>query len=137
MSQTLKLFTDGGARGNPGPAGTGYVVYSGAGIILEKCGNYLGVATNNQAEYQALIDGLTWLTRHHPSSKVDIYLDSLLIVNQLKGLFKVKHPQLFPLYQQARGLLGLLGSYTISHVPRAQNSVADSLVNQAIDLALS
>lgn len=136
MAHALKLFSDGGARGNPGPAGIGYVVYSSAGIILEKCGNYLGIATNNQAEYRALISGLEWVVAHHPNSYLEIYLDSLLIVNQLLGRYRVKHPQLLPLFQKARGLLSELSGYRIAHVPRGDNSLADSLVNQAIDQAL-
>ena len=92
----LKVFTDGGSRGNPGHAAYGFVVYSGAGIVLEKCGNYLGITTNNQAEYAGLIAALTWVAANQPDSTVDIYMDSLLIVNQVKGLYKVKNAELFP-----------------------------------------
>lgn len=136
MSNNIKLYTDGGARGNPGPAGYGFVAYKatpGAEIILEKCGNYMGTATNNQAEYQGLIAGLDWVVKHTDPDHLDIYMDSMLIVNQLKGKFKVKSPGLKPKFLQAHSLLKQLKSYTINHVPRDLNSVADGLANQAMD----
>lgn len=133
MSASLKLYTDGGSRGNPGPAGYGFVVYSGAGKVLKKCGNYLGQTTNNQAEYRGLVEGLDWVLQHHPACDLEIYMDSLLIVNQIKGLYKVKTPSLLPHYQQATALLAKLNSYQITHVRRHLNSVADNLANQAMD----
>lgn len=129
----LKLFTDGGSRGNPGHAAYGYVIYSGAGIVLEKCGNYLGVTTNNQAEYEGLIAGLRSIVQNNPGMNVEIYMDSLLIVNQVRGMYKIKNAALIPKYQEVRGLLAKIPGHTISYVPRAQNAVADSLVNQALD----
>ena len=143
----LLLNTDGGSRGNPGPAAYGYAIQNitdldlpagalakeGAGIILEKCGNYLGVTTNNIAEYRGLIAGLKWVVTHHPDAELLIKMDSLLIVNQVKGLFKVKHPGIIPLYQETQSLLSQLPHYTISYVPRSQNSLADELVNIALD----
>jgi ribonuclease HI len=152
----LVLQCDGGSRGNPGPAASGYVVYdvtgvsnaspselpktrltaasqSGAGIILEKCGNYLGVTTNNLAEYDGLISGLNWIVTNHPEAEVLIKMDSLLIVNQIKGLFKVKSPGLIPKFQEARGLLAQLPAYRIEHTFREGNSLADSLVNEVLD----
>lgn len=132
----LQLNCDGGSRGNPGPAAYGFVIQditSGAGKLLEKCGNYLGVTTNNQAEYAGLIAGLEWVIAHHPDAQLDIRLDSLLIVNQVKGEYKVKHPDLIPRCRQARALLAQLPGYTITHVLRAHNSSADALVNAALD----
>ena len=132
----LLLQCDGGSRGNPGPAAYGYVVYdltSGAAIVLEKCGNYLGVTTNNQAEYEGLLAGLTWIYNHHPDATVEIKMDSLLIVNQIKGLYKVKSPDLFPKYQAVRQVIAKLPSVTIAHTYREDNSLADSLVNEALD----
>jgi len=132
----LLLQTDGGSRGNPGPAAYVYVIYdvtSGAAILLEKCGNYLGITTNNQAEYQGLIAGLTWIATNHPTAELSIKMDSLLIVNQVKGLYKVKSPDLIPRIKEVRGLLSKIHSWSISHTYREGNSLADSLVNQALD----
>lgn len=143
----LLLQCDGGSRGNPGPAAYGYVikdisnlpasapVTESAGIILEKCGNYLGVTTNNQAEYRGLLAGITWVNTHYPQAELQIKLDSLLIVNQVKGLYKVKNQELKPLYQQVLAELAKLKSWNIAHTYREGNSLADSLVNQALDLA--
>ena len=132
----LLLHTDGGSRGNPGPAAYGYVIQdvsSGAGIILEKCGNYLGITTNNIAEYEGLIAGIKWVMTNHPKSELVIKMDSLLIVNQIKGVFKVKNSGLIPKYREVRGLLAQLPKYSIEHTYREGNSLADSLVNQALD----
>lgn len=132
----LLLQCDGGSRGNPGPAAFGYVVYditSGAGIVLEKCGNYLGHTTNNQAEYEGLLAGLTWIYNHHPDAEVEIKMDSLLIVNQVKGLYKVKNPNLFSKHQAVKRVISMLPKVAISHTYRAGNSLADSLVNQVLD----
>lgn len=129
----LQLFCDGGSRGNPGPAAYGYVVYSDAGIILEKCGNYLGITTNNQAEYAALIAGLTWVVEHHPTVQLIIRMDSLLIVNQVKEEYKVKNLELLPKFKEVKTLLTQISNWSIHYVPRAQNSEADALVNLALD----
>lgn len=136
----ILLQCDGGSRGNPGPAAYGYVVYDitnqsnlDAAIVLEKCGNYLGLTTNNQAEYQGLIAGLTWIVKNTPDAEILIKMDSLLIVNQVKGLYKVKSPDLYPKYQEVRGLLSQLKSWSIAHTYREGNSLADSLVNEALD----
>ena len=132
----LLLQCDGGSRGNPGPAAYGYVIYdltSGAAIILEKCGKYLGITTNNQAEYEGLLAGLTWIYEHHPYATVEIKMDSLLIVNQIKGLYKVKSPDLFPKYQAVRQVIAKFSSVTIAHTYREGNALADQLVNQALD----
>ncbi|MBP9670089.1 ribonuclease HI family protein [Candidatus Woesebacteria bacterium] len=139
----LLLNTDGGSRGNPGPAAYGYVIQditsglpagqAGAGIILEKCGKYLGVTTNNQAEYQGLLAGVKWVVDNHPGADLLIKMDSLLIVNQVKGLYKVKSPELFPIFQEVRGLLLKLPNWSIEHTYREGNTLADSLVNEALD----
>lgn len=132
----LLLQTDGGSRGNPGPAAYGYVVSditSGAGIILDKCGNYLGLTTNNQAEYQGLLAGVNWVLANYPEASLDIKMDSLLIVNQIKGLYKVKSPDLKPIFLEVISKLAKLPSWSISHTFREGNSLADSLVNDALD----
>lgn len=134
----LLLNTDGGSRGNPGPAAYGYVIQDVSNLaavkLLEKCGNYLGITTNNVAEYQGLLAGVKWVVAHHPQSELQIKMDSLLIVNQIKGLYKVKSPDLFPLFQEVRGLLFKLPKWSIEHTYREGNSLADSLVNEALDL---
>jgi len=132
----LLLNTDGGSRGNPGPAAYGFVIQditSGAVIILEKCGKYLGITTNNQAEYQGLLAGVRWVVEKQPSAELVIKMDSLLIVNQIKGLYKVKSPELFPIFQEVRGLLSSIPNWSIEHTYREGNSFADSLVNEALD----
>lgn len=132
----LLLNCDGGSRGNPGPAAYGYVIQditSSAGIILEKCGNYLGITTNNVAEYQGLVDGVKWVVENYPGAELQIKMDSLLIVNQVKGTFKVKNPGLLPKWQEVRGLLSQLPKWSIEHTYREGNSLADSLVNEALD----
>jgi len=142
MIKKLLLNTDGGSRGNPGPAAYGIVIQditsglpaqAGAGIILEKCGKYIGITTNNIAEYEALIAGVRWVGENHPDAELLIKMDSLLIVNQIKGLFRVKNPGLLPKYQEARGLLAKLAKYSIEHTYREGNALADSLVNTALD----
>ncbi|MEI6690748.1 MAG: ribonuclease HI family protein [bacterium] len=134
----LRLHTDGGSRGNPGPAGYGYVVSdnsSGAAIILRKCGNYCGETTNNQAEYYGLINGLVWISKNCQAvDDLEIVMDSLLIVNQVKGLYKVKHPELAKRHQEVKSLLQNFSKWSISHTYRSGNSSADELVNRAIDI---
>lgn len=138
----LKLYTDGGARGNPGPAGYGFVVkdvsagqsvQTGSEIILKMCGDYLGAATNNQAEYDGLIKGLSWVVQNHKDAELKIYMDSLLIVNQVKGLFKVKNPSLQIKFQEVTKLLNSLKNYSIFHIKRLDNPIADALANSAMD----
>jgi len=133
----LLLNTDGGSRGNPGPAAYGYVIQDISDLsavkILEKCGNYIGIETNNIAEYEGLLAGVKWVVENEPTSELIIKMDSLLIVNQIKGLFKVKSPGLVPKYQQVRGLLAKLPKWSIEHTYREGNSLADSLVNEALD----
>lgn len=133
----LLLNTDGGSRGNPGPAAYGYVIQDitdlDAVMILEKCGKYIGITTNNIAEYEALLHGVKWVVENEPEAELVIKMDSLLIVNQIKGLFKVKNPGLLPKYLEVKKLLATLKKYEISHTYREGNSVADGLVNEALD----
>lgn len=128
---TIRLYTDGGARGNPGPAGAGFVLYRGTEQIAEGA-RYLGEATNNQAEYAALIDGLKKVAALGERN-VDVYMDSELIVNQMRRTYRVKDAALGKLFIQAWNIVQGLGRVTFSHIPREENSEADRLVNQAID----
>ncbi len=131
------LNTDGGARGNPGPAGAGAVIQDAAGTTVKEVSRSLGEMTNNQAEYWALIFGLEALVELGAAGTlVEIRMDSELIVQQLKGAYKVKNEGLRPLYARASELVATLGSgVQFVHVLRRFNKRADELVNQAIDAA--
>lgn len=128
----LRLFTDGASRGNPGLAGAGYTVDDGQGQELLGEGIFLGKCTNNVAEYQALIKGLQAARALQPE-KIDIFLDSQLIVRQIQGQYKVKNNTLKPLFAQVQQLLNSLPAWQIHHVPREQNKRADELANEGID----
>lgn len=130
--ELLILNADGGARGNPGPAGCGAVLSLPDGEVVARLNKYLGKTTNNVAEYQGLLLGLQ-AAKDHGAAKLEVRLDSELIVRQLNGQYKVKSPLLKPLYEQARGLLQAFDSVTIVHVRRENNREADKLANQAMD----
>lgn len=128
----LTAFIDGGARGNPGPAGYGVHVEDAEGKTVAELSEYLGRQTNNVAEYSGLIAALDYAVKHgHTALK--IVSDSELLVKQIKGAYKVKSPDLKPLYEQARTLIRKLGHFEIRHVLRAQNKHADRLANAAMD----
>lgn len=130
----ISIYCDGGARGNPGPAAAAFVVKDSSGKILHEQGFYLGVATNNQAEYQAVIESLKWLsTMNYELSTVNYFLDSQLVVNQIKGEFKVKDANLKTKIIEIQKLLGQLEIRNFLYVPRAQNAAADFVVNQTLD----
>jgi ribonuclease HI len=131
---TLVVHVDGGARGNPGPAAIGVVVSGADGEMLEELGERIGVATNNVAEYRALLRGLE-LARAHGAREIEIVGDSELVARQLTGAYKVKHPSMKPLYEQAISALRAFDTWKIRTVPRAQNARADELVNEALDAA--
>ena len=128
----LLLYTDGGARNNPGPAATGFVLKNGLGEILKKGGTFLGVATNNEAEYRALIEGLQAAKKFNPQH-LDCFLDSSLVVNQLNGTFKIKEARLRKLVFEAKALEKEFQSIRYQHVPREENKEADAIVNQILD----
>jgi ribonuclease HI len=125
------LRTDGGARGNPGPAGAGFVIESDGRVLCE-AGRYLGETTNNVAEYEALIWGLENALALDISD-ISILSDSELLVRQLSGVYRVKSPQLKPLVRRAKELLGRFAHTRIEHVLRAENAHADELANAAMD----
>jgi ribonuclease HI len=127
------LYTDGGARGNPGPAGIGAVLTM-QGQQPISCSEYIGETTNNQAEYRALLQGLE-LAQKQGVTHLACFLDSELIVKQLRGEYRVKHPELKPIYDSVVALAKVFDAVSYEHVPRAKNKLADKLVNEAIDAA--
>jgi ribonuclease HI len=128
------VHVDGGARGNPGPAAAACVISSPEGETLGEHTRLLGTATNNVAEYRALLLGLE-CARELGASEVDVVGDSELIAKQVQGLYKVKHEAMRPLHQQAMAALREFEDWSIRTVPRAQNARADALVNAALDEA--
>ena len=128
------LYTDGGSRGNPGPAGIGARLMTAGGDVVEELADFIGTATNNVAEYQALLAGLE-VALDRGVERLDVFLDSELVVRQVNGKYKVKDAGLKPLHQQACLLLSRFHEVDVKHVRREQNSAADALVNQAIDAA--
>jgi ribonuclease HI len=127
-------YIDGGARGNPGPAGYGVRVERPDGTLVEEFRESIGVATNNVAEYRGLLAALEW-ARAHDCRHVRVRSDSLLLVQQMLGNYKVKHPGLQPLHARARLLVHELGRVAFEHVPRESNTHADRLANAAMDEA--
>ena len=128
----LIAHTDGGARGNPGPSGYGVVIQDSKGNKVAGLSKYLGMQTNNVAEYQALIGALEYAVEHrHPALKV--VSDSELMVRQIKGIYKVKEPTLRDLHARASQLIAKLEWFQIEHVLRGHNREADQLANEAMD----
>jgi len=127
-----RLFTDGGARGNPGPAAFGYVLEADDGHVLDARGEAIGVATNNVAEYRALVEGLK-RALELGVGEVDVVSDSELLVKQMRGDYKVKNEALRVLSLEAAALARRLSRVTYTAVRREQNELADKLVNEALD----
>lgn len=125
------IHIDGAARGNPGEAGIGVLIEEENGGSRE-VKKYLGTRTNNQAEYTALITALE-SSREYKNREIRIFTDSLLLANQMNGLWKVKHPEIKELYSKAKGLIEGFSRVTIKHIPREENTEADRLANLAID----
>lgn len=128
------LYADGAARGNPGPAGAGAALVDEEGHVVAEAMRHLGHATNNVAEYTALIIGLEE-ARRHDVQDLEIRMDSKLVVEQMNGKWRIKHPNLKPLAIQAGALLASFSKRRISHIPRHENAIADALANRAIDEA--
>jgi ribonuclease HI len=128
----LVAYIDGGARGNPGPAGFGVRIENSDGTLVEELSESIGVATNNVAEYRGLIAALEW-ARAHSEKALHVRSDSLLLVQQMLGNYKVKHPGLQPLHAKARLLAHDIGRVTYEHVRREANAHADRLANTAMD----
>jgi ribonuclease HI len=128
----LRLHVDGASRGNPGEAGFGVHVTGDDGSEVASLYGYLGKATNNVAEYQALLHGLRFALARG-ASRVEIFSDSELLVRQVEGRYRVKSPGLQPLHREAKGLLARFERARVAHVPRERNREADALANQAVD----
>ncbi len=130
--EPLSIYVDGASRGNPGPAGVGIVVMDSKGRILKKVKKNIGTATNNVAEYTALIEALR-LARSMGKTRVEVFSDSELLVRQINGEYGVRSPALRLLYERARCLIEGFCSFRITHISRARNTLADELANEAID----
>ena len=133
MIDPVVAYIDGGARGNPGPAGYGVRIEAGDGSVIEELTGAIGTATNNVAEYRGLLAALTYLDRHGYRNVV-IRSDSELLTKQMVGQFKVRHLRLQPLHERATELVGRLDHVRFEHVPRADNTEADRLANLAMDM---
>ncbi|MGP4023599.1 bifunctional RNase H/acid phosphatase [Actinomadura sp. 3N407] len=135
-SRKLIVEADGGSRGNPGPAGYGALVRDAlTGEVLAEVAESIGHATNNVAEYQGLIAGLTAASEIDPSARVEVRMDSKLVVEQMSGRWKIKHPDMIPLALRARELAEDLGPVSYGWIPRNRNAHADRLANEAMDAA--
>jgi ribonuclease HI len=130
-----KIHCDGGARGNPGPAASAFVVIDEKGRSIFAKGFYLGIATNNEAEYQAVYCAMLWLSKNLPDATlVTFVLDSQLVVNQLKGVYKIKEKRLLEWAVKIKALEKLSTiKITYVNVPRSENKIADTLVNSTLD----
>lgn len=134
---TMQIYSDGGARGNPGPSACAFVVFDG-GKVLEKGSAYLGVGTNNQAEYNGVLLALEWAKKdlrfNSKDLSVNFFVDSELIAKQIKGLYKVKDHTLKSLCAKVKGLLAEIPARIIfQNIPRSKNEMADFLVNETLD----
>lgn len=129
----VKMYADGGSRGNPGPSAGGFVVLDMEDQLLLESGKYLGITTNNQAEYHSLKGGLEAAAKIG-AKKVHVYMDSLLVINQMKGIYKVKNRDLWPIHQAIKdSLVPKFKEVTFTHVPREYNKLADGMVNKTLD----
>ncbi|MDE2025298.1 MAG: ribonuclease HI family protein [Patescibacteria group bacterium] len=137
MENNIIVYTDGGSRGNPGPAASG-VVISKNGTVIKKIGKTLGITTNNVAEYTAVIEGLQWISKNAETigeyNAVHFFMDSLLLCQQLKRIYKIKQPHLQSLMFKIRQLESeITAPISYTHVRREQNKAADAMVNLALD----
>ncbi len=129
---TVTIYTDGGSRGNPGPSAAGYIVLNNAQEVVAQGGEYLGITTNNQAEYQGVRLGLE-KARELGYKNINFKLDSMLVVNQMKGLYKIKNRELWPINERIRTLMVHFNKVTFTHVNRQFNQLADGMVNKTLD----
>ena len=130
----LIIYSDGASRGNPGPAGVGLVIYDEKRKELEKFSGYIGITTNNVAEYKALVKALEVAKKYIPCS-IEIFLDSELVVRQMIGEYRVKDSNLSDYFRQAQTLVSDFDNVDFTYIPRNKNKVADNLANRAINLS--
>jgi len=135
VAKKLILYTDGASRGNPGPAAAGWFISDETGRVIEKNGHFLGKKTNNEAEYMAMIMGLHAL-KQQGATDIIVRADSELLIKQILGEYRVKHPNLVPLHEQVKKLLKEFQMTHVEHVRRHLNSEADAAANRAIDEAI-
>lgn len=128
----LIIYTDGASRGNPGPASYGFVIKENNKILYQE-GKYIGVTTNNVAEYTAVLEALKYARNLKSIEEIVVFADSKLVAEQLSGNFKIKAKHLKPIIERIKILTMELGGATFSHVPRSRNTLADQLANQALD----
>jgi ribonuclease HI len=129
---SITVFSDGGSRGNPGPSAAGYVILNPQQEVIAEGGEYLGITTNNQAEYHGVRIGLEKAIELK-YKRVDFKVDSMLVVNQMKGLYKIKNRELWPIHERIRELMKQFDKVTFSHVTREFNQLADGMVNKTLD----
>ncbi len=129
----VKLYADGGSRGNPGPSASGFVLLDMNDEVVSAHGEYLGITTNNQAEYQALKLGLEFAKKETGARVIHVFMDSLLVINQMKGIFKVRNRDLWPVHESIKKLVAEFEAVSFTHVPRELNKLADAEVNKCLD----
>ena len=131
-SDTVTIFSDGGSRGNPGPSAAGYVVLDATQQVIAEGGEYLGITTNNQAEYHGVRIGLERAIELK-YKRVNFKIDSMLVVNQMKGFYKIKNRELWPIHERIRELMKHFDKVSFNHVRREFNQLADGMVNKTLD----
>lgn len=128
------IYTDGASRGNPGHSSYGFSIKDDKGRILYEEGKYIGIATNNFAEYSAVLNAMDYVSQNFPKSvEVNFFMDSKLVAEQLSGRYKIKSPNLIALIYKIKDFQDGIKEITYTHVPREQNKIADALANQALD----
>lgn len=131
----LIIYTDGASRGNPGLAAYGFIIYKSDGKLLYKQGKCIGITTNNIAEYTAVLEALKYVKDNSSESdnKVTVYLDSLLVTQQLSGKYKIKNSGLKPYYEKIKSMENIFTDISYIHIPRTKNKLADRIANLALD----
>lgn len=127
-----KMYADGGSRGNPGPSAGGFAILDMENNVVITSGKYLGITTNNQAEYHSLKGGVEEAIKQGVKV-LHVYMDSLLVINQMKGIYRIKNRDLWPIYQAIKEQAANFEKITFEHVPREMNKLADSIVNATLD----